>query len=140
MDREAWKATIVQFSSVAQLHPTLCNPTDCSTSGFSGHHQIPELAQTHVRQVSDSIQPSHPPMSLLFLPLIIPSIRAFSNESVLHIRWPKNWSFSLSISPSNKYSGLIFFRTDCLNLLAVFSKASVLRCSVFFMVQFSIHT
>ena len=85
---------------------------------------------------------------LLFLPSIFPSIRIFSNESVLHIRWPEYWSFSFSISPSNKYSGLISFRIDWLDLLAVqgmlksllqhhSSKASILRCSAFFMVQLS---
>ena len=84
---------------------------------------------------------------LLLLPSIYPSIRVFSNESVLHIRWPKYWSFSFSISPSNEYSGLIFFRIDCFYLLAVqgtlrsllqhhSSKASILRCSAFFIVQF----
>ena len=86
--------------------------------------------------------------SLLLLPLIFPSIRVFSNESVLHIRWPRYWSFSFRISPSNEYSGLISFRMDWLDLLAVQgtinslflhhnSKASVLRCSAFFMVQLS---
>ena len=84
---------------------------------------------------------------LLLLPSIFPSIRAFSNESVLHIRWPKYWSFSFSISPSNEYSGLIYFRNDLLDLLEVqgtlksllhhhSSKASILQCSAFFIVQF----
>ena len=97
-----------QFSSVAQLCPTLCGPMDCSTPGLSVHHQLPESTQTHVHQVSDAIQPSHP---LLLLPSIFPSIRVFSSESVLRIRWPKYWSFS--ISPSNERSGLISFRMDC---------------------------
>ena len=99
--------------------------------GFSVHHQLLKLAQTHVHQVSDAIQPSHP---------------VFSNESVLHIRWPKYWSFSFSISPSNEYSELISFRIDCLDLPAVqgtlksllqhdSSKASILQHSAFFMVQ-----
>ena len=105
-----------QFSSVAQLCLTLCDPTDCSTPGLPVHHQLPELAQTPVHQVGDAIQPSHP---LLFLPSIFPSIRVFSSESVLRIRWTKYWSFSFSISPSNKYSGLISFRIDWLDLLAV---------------------
>ena len=120
MDRQAWKARTVQFSSVAQLRPTLCDTMDCSTAGFPVHHQLPELAQTHVHQVSDAIQQPHFPMSLLLVPLIIPRIGVFSNGSVLRIRWPKNRSFSLSISPSNKYSGLISFRIDWFNLLAVF--------------------
>ena len=109
----------VQFSSVTQSWPTLCNPMDCSTTGLPVHHQLQELAQTHAYQVSDAIQPSHPLSSLLFLPSTFPSIRVFSNESVLPIRWPKYWSFSFSISPSNEYSGLNSFRIDCLNLLAV---------------------
>ena len=106
-------------SSVTQSCPTLCNSMDCSTPGFPVHHQLPELAQTHVNRVSDAIQPSHPLSSLLLLPSVFPSIRVFSNESVLHIRWPKYWSFSFNISPSNEYSGLISFRMDWLDLLAV---------------------
>ena len=107
----------VQFSSVTQLCPTLCNPMDCSTPGFPVHHQLPELTQTHVHHITDAIQPS-----ILCCPLLLPSIfsiRVFSNELVLHIRWPEYWSFSFSISPSNEYSGLISFRIDCLDLLAV---------------------
>ena len=92
------------FSSVAQLCLTLCDPMDCSTPSLHVHHQLPEFTQTHVHRVSDAIQPSH----LLLLPSIFPSIKVFSNESVLCIRWPKWWSFS--ISPSHAYSGLIFFR------------------------------
>ena len=92
---------------------------DCSTPGFPIHHQSLELAQTHVHQVSDTIQPFHPLSSLLLLPSIFFPIRVFSNESALYIRWPKYWSFSFSISPSNEYSGLISFRMDWLNLLAV---------------------
>ena len=122
---------------------------DCSTLSFPVHHQLPELAQTHVHRVSDTIQPSHPPSSLS-LPAkeIFPSIRVFSNESDLHIRWLKYWSFSFGISPSNEYSGLVSFRIDWLHLLAVQgtlknllqhfgSKASILQCSAFFMVQLS---
>ena len=116
---------------------------DCSTPGFPVHHQLLELAQTHVYQVSDAIQPSHH-----LLPSIFPSIRIFSNESVLHIRWPKYCSFSFSISLSNEYSGLISFRMDWLDLLAVqgtlkslfqhhSSKASFLQHLAFFMVQLS---
>ena len=106
----------VQFSSVTQLYLTLCNPMDCSMPGFLINHQLPELTQSHVHQVGDAIQPSHPLSSLL---LLSSSIRVFSNESVLCIRWPKYWSFSFSINPSNEYSGLISFRMDWLDLLAV---------------------
>ena len=109
----------VQFSSVIQSCPTLCVLMDGSMPGFPVHHQLPELAQTHVHQVGDAIQPfifCHP---LLLLPSIFPSIRVFSNESVLCIKWPKYWSFSSSISPSKEYSGLISFRMDWFDLLAV---------------------
>ena len=109
----------VQFSSVAQSYLTLCDPMDCSMPGFPVYHQLPELTQTHVHQVSDAIQPSHPLSSPLFLPSVFPSIRVFSNESVLHIRWPKYWGFSFSISPSKEYSGLISFRIDWFGLLAI---------------------
>ena len=121
---------------------------DCSTPGFPVHHQLPEFTQTHVHWVSDAIQPSHPLSSPFLLPLIPPSIRVFSIESTLHIRWPKYWSFSFSISPSNEHSELISFRKDWLDFLAVqgtlksllqhhSSKASILRCSAFFTVQLS---
>ena len=93
----------VQFSSVTQSSLTLCDPTDCSTPSFPVHHQLPELTQTHVHWVGDAIQPSllcHP---LLLPPSIFPSIGVFSNESVLHIRWPKYWHFSFSIRLSNEY-------------------------------------
>ena len=112
---------------------------DCRTPGLPVHHQILELAQNHAHQVSDAIQPSHP-LSPAF-------IRVFSSESVLHIRWSKYWSFSFSISPSNEYSGLIFFRIDWFDLFAVqgtlkslqhhSSKTSILWHSAFFMVQLS---
>ena len=102
----------VQFSSVAQLCLTLCDPIDCSTPGFPVHHQLLELTQTHVHQISDVIQPSHPLSSPFLLPSIFPSIKVFSNESALRIRWPKYWNFSFNNSPSNEYSGLISFRTD----------------------------
>ena len=108
------------------------------------HHQLPELSQTHVHRVADAIQPSHPLSSPSPPAFIFPSIRIFSSESVLCIRWPKYWSFSFSISPSSEYSGLISFRMDWLDLLAVQGtlkhhspKASVLQCSAFFMVQIS---
>ena len=138
----------MSVSSVAQSCLTLCDPMDCSTPGLPVHHQLPELAQTHVHRVSDVIHPSHLGHPHLLLPSIFPSIRVFSNESVLHIRWPKYWSFSFSISPSNEHPGLISFRMDSLDLLAVQgilrslfqhhrSKASVLWCSAFLIVQLS---
>ena len=111
---------IVQFSSVQLLSClNLCNPMDCSTPGLPVHHQLQELTQTHVQPVSDAIQPSHSLPSPLLLPSTFPSIRVFSNESVLCIRWPKYWSFSFSISPSNEYSGLMSFRFDWIDLIAV---------------------
>ena len=119
-----------------------------SMPGLSIHHQLLESTQTHVHQVSDAIQPSHALSSLLLLPSIFPSIGVFSNESALRIRWPKYWSFNFNISPSSEHPGLISFRMDCLDLLAVqgtlkrllqhhSSKASILRCSAFFTVQLS---
>ena len=136
----------VQFSLVAQSCPTLCDPMDCSMPGFPVHHQLPELAQTHVHRVvmpSNHLILGHP----FLLPSIFPNIRVFSKESVLRIWWPKYWSFSFSISPSNEYSGLSSFRIDWLDFLAFqgtlkslqhhSSKASVLWCSAFFMVQLS---
>ena len=126
---------------------------DCSTPGFLVHHQLLELAQTQVHQVqwchpSVRSQWSHPLSPLLLLPSIFPSTRVFSSESALCNRWPKYWSFSFSISPSNEYSGPISFRMDWFDLLAVqgtlrsllqhhSSKASILWCSAFFMVQLS---
>ena len=89
------------------------------TPGRHVHHQLPELTQTHVHQVSDAIQPSHPLTSLLLLLPIPPSIRVFSNEPSLRMRWPKHWSFSLSIGPSNEHPGLVSFKMDWLDLLAV---------------------
>ena len=133
--------------SVTQSCLTLCDPMDCRTKGFPVYHQLLELAQTHIHRVGDAIQPSHPLSSPFLLPpSIFPSIRVFSNESVLSIRWPKYWSFSFNISPSNEYSGLISFRMDWLNFLAVqgtlksllqhhSSKASILQHSAFFTVQ-----
>ena len=113
---------------------------DFSMPGLPVHHWLPELAQTYVHQVSDAIQPSHP------LSSPFPSAFNVSNESVLRIRWPEYWSFSFSISLSNECSGLISFRIDWFDLLAVWgtlksllqhhsSKASILRCSAFFIVQ-----
>ena len=109
----------IQFSSFARLFPTLCDPMDCSMPGFPVHHQLPELTQTHVHRVGDAIQPSHPLSSPFPPTLHLFQYQVFSNESVLCIRWPKYWSFSFSISPSNEYSGLISFRMDWLDLLAV---------------------
>ena len=111
-----------------------------STPGLPDHHQLPEFTQTHVHRVGDAIQPSHPLCPLLFLPPFPPSIRVFSNESTLCMRWPKYWSFSFSISPSNEHPGLNSFRMDWLDLLAVqgtlksllqhySSKASILQHS-----------
>ena len=148
---EVWArdVNLCQFSSVQPLsHVRLCDPMDCSMPGFPVHHQLLEFIQTHVHRVSDAIQPSHPLSSPLLPPSIFPSIRVFSNESALCIRWPKYWSFSFSISPSNEYSGLISFRMDWFDLLTVqgtlkslfqhhTSKASILLCSAFFIVQLS---
>ena len=108
-----------QIRSVAQSCPILCNPMNRSTPGLPVHHQHPEFTQTHVHRVSDAIQPSHPLSSLLLQPPIPPSIRVFSNESTLSMRWPKYWSFSFSIIPSKEIPGLISFRMDWLDLLAV---------------------
>jgi len=135
-----------QFSSATQWCPTLCEPRDCSRPGFPVYHQHLELTQTHVHRVGDAIQPSHPLSSLFPLTSIFLSIRVFSNESVLHIRRPKYWSFSFNISPSNEHLGLISFRMHWLDLLAVQgtlkcllqhhrSKAPILQCSASFMVQ-----
>ena len=138
----------VQYSSVAQLCPTLCDPMNHSTPGLPGHHQLPEFTQTHVHRVSDTIQPSHPLSSPSPPAPNPPSIRVFSNESTLLRRWPKYWSFSFSISPSKEHPGLISFRMDWLDLLAVqgtlksllqhhSSKASILQRSAFFTAQLS---
>ena len=149
INRCGQKREYYQFSSVQLLSRVrLCNPMDCSIPGFPVHHQLLELAQTHVHQVGDAIQPSHPLCTLLILPSIFPSIRVFSNELVLHIRQPKYWSLSFSISPSNEYSGLISFWIDWFDILAVqetlksllqhhSSKASILLCYGFFMVHLS---
>ena len=135
-----------QFSSVAQSCPTLCDPMNHSTPGLPVHHQLPEYNQTHVHRVRDAIQPSHP-LSSPFPPALSPSQHqgCFSNESTLCMRWPKYWSFSFSISPSNEHPGLISFRMDWLDLQGTLKsllqhhslKASILRCSAFFTVQLS---
>ena len=166
----------VQFSSVTQSCPTLCDTMNRSTSGLPVHHHLLEFTQSHVQmfvtswtavhQASLSITNSWSLLKLMsigsvtpfshlilchplcLLPSIFPSIRVFSNESVLHIRWPKDWSFSFSISPSNEHPGLISFRMDWLDFLAIqgtlksllqhhSSKASILQRSAFFKVQLS---
>ena len=125
---------------------TLCNPMDCNTPGIPVHHHLQSLLQLMSIELvmpSNHLILCHP---LLLLPSIFPSIRVFSNESALHIRWPKYWSFSFSNSPSNEYSGMISFRIDGFDLLAVQgtlksllqhhnSKASILWHSAFFIVQ-----
>ena len=105
--------------SVSQSCPTLCDPMGCIMPGFPVIHYLLEFAQNHVHCVNDAsnhLIPCHRP---LLLPSIFPSIRGFSNESVLRVRGPKNWSFSFSISPSNEYSGFISFKIDWFDLLAV---------------------
>ena len=138
----------VQFSSVTQSCPTLCGPVNRSTPGLHVHHHLPEFTQTHVHWLSDAIQSSHP-LSSTSPPARNPSsIRVFSNESTLRMRWPKYWSFSFSIIPSKEIPELISFRLDWLDLLVVqwtlecllqhhSSKASILWCSAFFTVQLS---
>ena len=141
-----FRITEHHFSSVAQSCLTLCDPMNCSMPGLPVHHQLPEFTQTHVHRVGDAIQPSHP---LLFTSPPAPNTsqhQGFSNESTLCMRWPKYWSFSLSISRSNEHPGLVSFRMDWLDLLAVQGtlksllqhhslKASILRHSAFFTVQ-----
>ena len=146
--KEGWHIPPFQFSSVAQSCPTLCDPMNPSMPGLSVHHQLWSLLKL---MSIESVMPSNHLIlcrPLLLLPPIPPSIRVFSNESVLPIRWPKYWSFSFNISPSNEYSGLISFGMDWLDLLAAqgtlksllqhhSSKASILRHSAFFIVQLS---
>jgi len=129
-----------QFSSVAQSYPTLRDPMNRSTPGLPVHHQLPEFTQ--LKSIESVMPSSHLILCrpLLLLPPIPLSIRVFSNESTLRMRWPKYWSFSLSINPSNEHPGLASFRMDWLDLLAVqgthksllqhySSKASILQCS-----------
>ena len=132
--------------SVTKSYATLCNPMEYSTLGFPVLHHLPEFAQI---MSIESVMPSNHLIlccPLFLLPSIFPSIRVFSNNLARHIRWPKYWSFSFSISPSNEYSGLISFRMDWLDLLEVQGtlksllqhhscKASILWLSAFFMVQ-----
>ena len=142
-----------ELSSVQSLcHVQLCDPMNHSTPGLPVHHQLLEFTQTHVHWVGDFIL-----CRPLLLPSIFPSIRVFSNESVLHIRWPKYWSFSFNTSPSNEHPGMISFRMDWLDLLRVqgtlksllqhqssktiqlkkFKRSSILWCSAFFIVHLS---
>ena len=109
----------VQFSSVTQSCPTLCDPVNHSTPGLPVHHQLPEFTQTPIHRVRDAIQPSHHLSSPSPPAPNPPNIRVFSNESTLCMRWPKYWSCSFSISPSKKHPGLISFRMDWLDLYAV---------------------
>ena len=138
------KELIIHFSSVTQLCLTLCDPMNHSTPGFPVHHQFPEFTQTHIHR---SMMPSSHLILCcpLLLPPISPSIRVFSNESTLRMRWPKSWNFSFSIIPSKEIPGLISFRMDFLAVQGTLksllqhhsSKASILWCSAFFTVQLS---
>jgi len=138
----------VQFSSVTQSCPILCNPMITAGQCLPVHHQLPEFTQ--LMSIESVMPSSHLILCrpLLLLPPIPPSIRVFSNESTLHMRWPKYWSFSFSIIPSNEHPGLISFRMDWLDLLTVqgtlksllqhhSSKASILQHSAFFIIQLS---
>ena len=169
MARGAWQATVhgvtksctqlsnihsqtssVHFSSVTQSCPTLCDPMNCSMSGLPVHHQLPELRLMSIESVMPS---SHLILCrpFLLLPPIPPSIMVFSNESTLCMRWPKYWSFSFSISPSNEHPGLVSFRMDWLDLIAVqgtlksllqhhSSKASILHTQLSSQSNSHIHT
>ena len=172
MDRGAWQATVYGVTKepdttqqlnnktyvlgalencccwVTEYCPNLCDPMDCSTTGFPVLHNLPEFVQIHVQWVYDATQPSHPLSPPSPLPSIFLSIRIFSNISAFCIRCPKYWSFSFSISPSNEYLGLISFRIDCFGLLVVqgtlksllqhhSSKAPILWHSAFFILQSS---
>ena len=139
---------VLQFSSVAQSCLTLCDPMDYSTPGFPVHQQLLELVPTHVHWVGDAIQLSHPLSAPSSPTFNLSQHQSVFHESVLCIRWPKYWSFSFSISPSNEHPGLNSFRMDRLDLLTVqrtlksllqhhSSKASILWPSVFFIVQHS---
>ena len=142
-ERENWKwmLLVLWCCSVAKSRPTLCGPMDCSMSGFLSF----AISQSLLKLVSnESLMPSNPLIlcAPLLLPSIFSSIRIFTNELALDIRWPKYWSFNLSVSPSNEYSGLISFRIDWFNLVVQgtlksllqhhVAKASVLWCSAFF--------
>ena len=135
-------------SSVTQSSPTLCDPMDCSRPGLPVHRQLLEFTQTHVHWVSDAIQLSHPLSSPSPPAFSLPQHRGLFKWVRSRIRWPKYWRFSFSISPSSEYSGLISFKMDLFDLLTLqetlksllqhhSSKASILRCSAFFIVQLS---
>ena len=140
--------TYIQFSSITQSCPTLCNPWTAAHQAslyILNSRSLLKLMSIKSLMPSNHLILYHP---LILLPSIFPSIRVFSNESVIRIRWPEYWSFSFSISPSNEYSGLISFRMDWVGVLAVrrtlrsllqhhSSKASILQCSAFFIVQVS---
>ena len=104
---------------VAQSFPTLCDLMDCSRQVSSVLHYLLKFAQIHVHGVGDAIKPSHPLSPPFLLPSVFPSVRVFSNELALRIRWPEYWSFSFNISTSSEYSGLISFRIDWSDLLVV---------------------
>ena len=142
------KFQLLQVSLVTQSCPTLCDPMNCTTPGLPVHHQLLDLLKLMSIELVMPCNHLILCRPLLLLPSLFPSIKVFSIESGLRIRWPKYWSFSLSISPTNEYSGLIFFRIDWFDLLAIqgtlknllqhhSSKASVLQPSAFFMVQLS---
>ena len=137
-----WKCVCCSFTKSC---PTLCNPMDYSMPGFPVSQSLLKFKSVELVMPANNLILCHP---FLLLPSVLPSIRVFSRDSALHIRWPKYWSFSFSISPFNEYSSLISFRIDWLDLLAVQgtlksllqhhgSKASILWCSAFFMVQLS---
>ena len=142
---------IFRFSSLqfsCSVMSDSLQPMNCSMPGLPVHHQLPESTQTHVHWVGDAFQPSHPLSSPSPPALNLSQHQGLFSESALPIRWPKYWSFSFNISPTNEYPGLISFRIDWLDLLAVqgtlksllqnpSSKASILRCSAFFMVLLS---
>ena len=121
----------LQFSSVTQSCPTVCNPMDCSTPGLPVHQQLLEFTQTHVHWVDDVIHPSHPLSSLLLLPSVFPSIRVLSNESALLIRWPKYWRFSFNISPSND-TILFYWNFNCLLTTNSWELVWILQTWLFF--------
>ena len=139
---------LVQFSSVAQLCPNLCDPMNCSTPGLPVHYQLPEFTQTHVHWVGDAIQPSQPLLSPSPLALNLSQHQGLFKWVSSSHQVAKDWSFSFNISPSNEYPGLVSFRMDWLDLLAVQGtlksllqhhnlKVSILRHSAFFMIQIS---